>query len=286
MIENNKLGLVLEGGGMRGMFTCGVIDVLMEHGIKFDGAVGVSAGACFGVNIKSKQIGRAVRYQLSMVGNKRYMSLRSLLLTGNLVNAEYAYHIVPRDIDRFDIETFQQHPMEFIVVCTDVHTGQPVYHPLEPIDYDELEWIRASASLPLVAQPVCVDGLELLDGGLSDSIPLKYMQERGYARNVVVLTQPLGYRKPAARNLWAMRWSTRHYPVVLDCLRRRPEVYNAQLDYALAEGKKGNTLIIAPHEKLDIGRLEMNPAKILAVYHEGRRCCEEMLGAFPLSPFN
>lgn len=272
-----KTGLVMEGGGMRGMYTCGVLDYLMEQGISFDGAAGVSAGACFGVNIKSGQRGRAIRYQLSMVGNKRYMSLRSLLFTGNLVNAEYAYHVVPTEIDIFDVEAAERNPMEFVVVCTDVLTGQPVYHPLERVDYDELEWVRASASLPLVARPVHVDGHILLDGGLSDSIPLRYMQDRGYERNVVILTQPLGYRKPAARHLWAMRWSTRHYPVVLECLRRRPEVYNAQLDYALAEAAQGNTLIIAPSQKLDIGRLEMKADKIQQIYDEGRKVCQQMM---------
>lgn len=272
-----KTGLVMEGGGMRGMYTCGVLDYLMEQGITFDGAAGVSAGACFGVNIKSGQRGRAIRYQLSMVGNKRYMSLRSLLQTGDLVNADYAYHVVPTQIDVFDVEAADRNPMEFIVVCTDVLTGQPVYHPLERVDYDELEWVRASASLPLVARPVHVDGHILLDGGLSDSIPLRYMQDRGYERNVVILTQPLGYRKPAARHLWAMRWSTRHYPVVLECLRRRPEVYNAQLDYALAEAAQGNTLIIAPSQKLDIGRLEMKADKIQQIYDEGRKVCQQMM---------
>ena len=277
MENNQRNGLVLEGGGMRGMFTCGVIDALMEAGISFEGAVGVSAGACFGVNIKSGQVGRAIRYQKAMCGNRRYMSLHSLLTTGNLVNAEFAYHVVPLEIDIFDTAAFAANPMEFVVVCTDVYTGQPVYHPLEPIDYDELEWIRASASLPLVAQPVEVDGRTLLDGGLSDSIPLKYMQARGYARNVVILTQPLGYRKHAARHLWAMRWSCRHYPVVLDCLRRRPDVYNAQLDYALAEAAAGTTLIIAPHQKLDIGRLELKADKIQMIYDQGRQVCKEML---------
>lgn len=277
--SSSRLGLVLEGGGMRGMFTCGVIDVLMDEGIRFDGAAGVSAGSCFGVNIKSGQVRRALRYQLKMVGNKRYMSLRSLLTTGNLVNAEYAYHIVPTQIDVFDVEAAASNPMEFIVVCTDVNTGQPVYHPLERVDYDELEWIRASASLPLVAQPVAVDGHLLLDGGLSDSIPLQYMQQRGYQRNVVVLTQPLGYRKPAARHLWTMRWSTRHYPAVLDCLRRRPDAYNCQLDYTFQQQALGNTLVITPSRSLDIGRLELKADKIRAVYEEGRRACQAMLPA-------
>lgn len=265
-----KNALVLEGGGMRGMFTAGVIDVLMENNISFQGAIGVSAGACFGVNIKSGQKGRAIRYQRAMCGNKQYMSIRSLLFTGNLVNADYAYHVVPTKIDVFDVEASAANPMEFIVVCTDVHTGQPVYHPLERVDYDELEWIRASASLPLVAQPVPVDGHLLLDGGLSDSIPLKFMQDRGYERNVVVLTQPMGYRKPPARHLWAMRWPTRKYPAVLDCLRRRPDVYNAQLDYCLQQAQEGQAFIIAPDEPLNIGRLQLEHEPLDRVYNQGR----------------
>lgn len=271
--------LILEGGGMRGMFTAGVIDVLMEQGLTFQGAVGVSAGACFGVNIKSGQIGRAIRYQLAMVGNKEYMGITSLLKTGNLVNADYAYHVVPTQIDIFDTKAFAAHPMEFIVVCTDVHTGQPVYHRLEDIDYDELEWIRASASLPLVAQPVAVDGQLLLDGGLSDSIPLKFMQTRGYTRNVVVLTQPLGYRKPQARNLWVMRWPTRHYPKVLECLRHRPDAYNAQLDYALSEAEHGRAFLIAPPTTLEIGRLELKADKIKHIYSLGRQAALERIEA-------
>lgn len=270
LLNMAKSSLVLEGGGMRGMFTCGVIDVLMEHGIKFDGAVGVSAGACFGVNIKSGQIGRAIRYQKKMCGNKRYLSKRSLLFTGNLINAEYAYHVVPTEIDIFDVEAAAANPMEFIIVCTDVNTGQPVYHPLQRVDYTELEWIRASASLPLVAQPVSIDGQLLLDGGLSDSIPLRYMQDRGYERNIVVLTQPMGYRKPASKHLWAMRWSTRKYPEVLECLRRRPEVYNAQLDYCIQEAQAGRALIIAPDEPLKIGRLQLEVEPLERVYNMGR----------------
>lgn len=275
--STSRIGLVLEGGGMRGMFTCGVLDYLMEQGLSFDGAAGVSAGACFGVNIKSGQRGRALRYQLAMVGNKEYMSVRSLLRTGNLVNADYAYHVVPTKIDVFDVEAADRSPMEFIVVCTDVLTGKPVYHPLERVDYDELEWIRASASLPLVAQPVPVDGYLLLDGGLSDSIPLQYMQQRGYQRNVVILTQPLGYRKPAARHLWAFKWATRRYPAVMECLRQRPEVYNRQLDYCLSEAAQGRCLLIAPSVPLKIGRLELKADSIRTVYDEGRKVAEQML---------
>lgn len=277
MKETQKKGLVLEGGGLRGMFTCGVLDVMMDNGIAFDGAVGVSAGAAFGVNMKSGQRGRALRYNLQMAGDKRYMSLRSLLLTGNLFNAEFCYHTVPCEIDIFDVEAFARHPMEFVAVCTNVITGEPVYHVLDHIDYDALEWIRASASLPLVAQPVHVGGQVLLDGGLTDSIPLRFMQRRGYERTVTVLTQPIGYRKTLSKHLWVMKLATRRYPKVYECLLKRPDMYNAELDYVMHETAQGRTLVIAPTEKLDVGRVEMKREKLQKVYDEGCRVCEAML---------
>ncbi len=277
MKDTQKNGLVLEGGGLRGMFTCGVIDVLMDAGITFDGAVGVSAGAAFGVNIKSGQPGRGIRYNLQMAGDKRYMSLRSLIMTGNLFNAEFCYHTVPCEIDIFDTESFARNPMEFVAVCTDVHTGEPVYHVIDHIDYDELEWIRASASLPLVAQPVHVGGHVLLDGGLVDSIPLRFMQQHGYARNLTVLTQPLGYRKTLSKSMGIMKLATRSYPKVYELLKKRPDMYNAQLDYVISEAAAGRTLLIAPSAKLDVGRLEMKREKLQKVYDEGREVCQRML---------
>ena len=277
MKETSKTGLVLEGGGLRGMFTCGVIDVMMDNGITFDGAVGVSAGAAFGVNMKSGQRGRALRYNLQMAGDKRYMSLRSLIFTGNLFNAEFCYHTVPCEIDIFDGEAFARNPMEFILVCTDILKGEPVYHVMDHVDYDELEWIRASASLPLVAQPVHVGGYILLDGGLTDSIPLKFMQERGYERIVTILTQPLGYRKMPTKHLGLMKFATRNYPKVHECLLKRPDMYNGQLDYVMNEAAQGRTLLIAPTEKLDVGRVEMNVKSCRRFMTKGvrsvRRCC-------------
>lgn len=277
MKDSQKIGLVLEGGGLRGMFTCGVIDVMMDHGITFDGAVGVSAGAAFGVNIKSGQKGRGIRYNLQMAGDKRYMSLRSLITTGNLFNAEFCYHTVPCEIDIFDTEAFAKNPMEFIAVCTDIRTGEPVYHVMDHIDYDELEWIRASASLPLVAQPVHVGGYVLLDGGLVDSIPLKFMQQHGYERNITVLTQPLGYRKTLSKHMGIMKFATRNYPKVYELLQKRPDMYNAELDYVQSEAAQGRTLLIAPSAKLDVGRVEMKRDKLQKVYDEGRRVCERMM---------
>lgn len=272
-----KKGLVLEGGAMRGLFTAGVIDVMMEEGITFDGIVGVSAGSSFGCNYKSHQPGRVLRYNLRFHDDPRYMGLRSLLRTGDLVGAEFAYHTLPLELDIFDCETFERDPMEFHLVCTDVTTGEPVYYRMERVDYDSLEWLRASASMPIATRPVRVaDGRLMLDGGISDSIPLKYFQDEGYERNVVVLTQPRDYRKKPARK-WVFRLFMRRWPAIVEAMGRRHEMYNAQLDYVGSQAEEGNTFVIPPAEPLPIGRIEMNPEKIKLVYRMGREACRSAL---------
>ena len=194
-------GLVLEGGAMRGLFTAGVMDVMLEHGITYDGMIGVSAGAAFGCNYKSKQIGRVLRYNTKYCKDPRYCSVLSLLLTGNLYGAKFCYHTIPEKLDLFDNETFEKNPMEFHVVATDIEKGNAVYEKFDVCDNRCLEWIRASASLPLVSKIVKTDGYKLLDGGLSDSIPVKYFQSISYDKNVVVLTQPEGYVKEINKQL-------------------------------------------------------------------------------------
>ena len=262
---------------MRGLFTAGVIDVMMENGIEFDGLVGVSAGSSFGCNYKSRQPGRVLRYNLRFGKDPRYMGLHSLLTTGDLVGAEFAYHTLPLELDIFDIATFEENPMEFHLVCTDVQTGKPVYYRMDKVDYDSLEWLRASASMPIVTRPVRVsDGSLLLDGGISDSIPLAYFQREGYARNVVVLTQPLDYRKKPAKK-WLFRLFMRRYPAIVEAMGRRHEMYNAQLDYVHEQEVAGNTFVIAPSAPLPIGRVEMNPEKMRAVYAIGRETCTRLL---------
>lgn len=262
---------------MRGLFTAGVIDVMMEEGISFDGIVGVSAGSSFGCNYKSHQPGRVLRYNLRFHNDPRYMGLRSLLSTGNLVGAEFAYHTLPLELDVFDSERFEADPTEFHVVCTDVATGEPVYYRMDSVDYDSLEWLRASASMPIVTRPVRVgDGRLLLDGGISDSIPLRYFQEQGFGRNVVVLTQPRDYRKKPAKE-WVFRLFMRRYPAIVKAMGRRHEMYNAQLDYVGSQAESGNTLVIAPKVPLPIGRIEMDPEKMKRVYSMGRDACRELL---------
>ena len=277
-MERIKTGLVLEGGGMRGLFTMGIVDLMLEKGIKVDGIVGVSAGACFGCNYKSHQPGRALRYNIAMKDEPRYMGLRTLLRTKNLLDPEFAYHTVPMEIDVFDRETFKADPTEFHVVCTDIVTGETVYKQLKEIDYEALEWIRASSSMPLVSTPVELDGKLLLDGGMTDSIPLRYAQSIGFSKNIVILTQPKDYWKKPSKLPILFRWFMGKYPKVAEVMARRHLMYNAQKDFVREEEAKGNALLIYPDEPLHISRTCQNEKDMRRVYALGRKKGEELLG--------
>ena len=265
-----KKGLVLEGGAMRGMFTSGILDVMMEAGIEPDGLIGVSAGAAFGCNYKSRQPGRALRYNKRFARDKRYCSWQSWLKTGNLYNAEFGYHIIPAQYDFFDEEAYNSNPMAFYAVCTDVVTGKPVYKKLDqatPLTYD---WIRASASMPLVSKVVELEGYKVLDGGVADSIPLAYFESIGYERNVVILTQPEGYIKEHNPLMPLMRIALRKYPHMIEAMDKRHIMYNQQLEYVRQAEQEGRCLVIRPDEKLHIGRISHNPEEMQQVYDIGR----------------
>lgn len=266
-----KKGLIMEGGAMRGMFTAGVIDVMMEQGIEPEGAIGVSAGAAFGCNYKSRQIGRVIRYNTRFCADKRYGGFRVLLKTGNFYSKEFCYEEVPNKYDLFDYETYRQNPMEFYVVCTDVDTGKAEYHKYEGREDHGLEWIRASASMPLVSQMVKIDGKSYLDGALADSIPVKYFESLGYDRNIVILTQPLGFRKKKDSLLPVMKLLYRNYPELVKAMVTRDQQYNASLDYIRRRELAGDLLVIRPPEKLPIERTEKDPEKLRQVYEIGRR---------------
>ena len=270
-----KKGLVLEGGAMRGLFSAGITDVMMEAGIVPDGLIGVSAGAAFGCNYKSRQPGRAIRYNMRFAKDPRYSGMRSLLRTGDYFNAEFGYHIVPYEYDLFDIKTFEQNPLVFIVVCTDVETGQAVYHQIDHVDFDELEWLRASASMPLASKVVEVGGRKLLDGGVSDSIPLEYFESIGYDRNVVILTQPDGYQKEHNRLMPLMRIGLRKYPDMIEALDKRHIMYNKELAYVREAEREGRCLVIRPEEKIPIGHISHDPDNMRQVYEIGRTTGEK-----------
>lgn len=272
-----KTGLVLEGGAMRGLFTAGVIDVLMENNIKFNGAIGVSAGAAFGCNYKSGQIGRVIRYSKRFANNKKYASLWSLLTTGDYFGAEYAYHFIPNKLDIVDFETFRNNPMEFWAVATNVGSGKAVYRQLNTLDYEELEFVRASASMPLVSNIVKLNGQRLLDGGVADSIPLAFFQKQGYQRNVVVLTQPKGYRKQPNKLMPLMHLQLHRHQKMLKALAERHIMYNKEVDLVLQEERKGNVFVLQPQIKLTIGHTSHNPKKMQETYEHGRKVATEEL---------
>lgn len=265
-----KYGLVMEGGAMRGLFTAGVIDVLMENEITFDGAVGVSAGAAFGCNYKSNQPRRVIRYNTRFCHDKRFCSVSSLVKTGDMFGADFCYHEIPNKLDIFDYKTFNESPMEFYVVCTDVTTGKPVYRRCRVADDNELEWIRASASMPLASRIVEVGGMKLLDGGISDSIPLKFMEKTGYEKNVVILTQPRNYVKKKNNIMPLMKIAMRKYPQLINAMKNRHIMYNDELKYIRSSEQQGKAYVIAPDEKLPVGHIEHNQDILLEVYRIGR----------------
>ena len=272
-----KKGLVMEGGAMRGLFTSGILDVLLVEGITFDGAIGVSAGAAFGCNFKSGQRGRALRYNKEYCKDKRYCSLHSLITTGDLYGAEFCYKKLPKELDIFDNDAYENNPMEFYVVCTDVVTGHPVYKKCDSFRGNNLEWIRASASLPLVSRVVEIDGYKLLDGGISDAIPLKHFESLGYEKNLVILTQPEGYVKKKTGMTPVFRMALKNYPKLQSAMERRHIMYNDALSYVDSQEKKGVALVLRPKEALPVKRTSKNPELLQETYDLGRALAKEKL---------
>ena len=271
-----KTALIMEGGAMRGMFTCGVMDVLMENGITFDGAAGISAGACFGCNFKSGQIGRPIRYNKEYCRDPRYCSFRSLILTGDLYNADFCYRELPEVLDPFDREAFAKNPMAFYVGATDVETGECVFHRCTDGGEKDMRWFQASASMPVVSRPVRIGSRSYLDGGIADAVPFRYMEQQGYDRNVIVLTQPRGYRKKP-ENIPGMKMFLRRYPKIREAMARRHEMYNGQME-ALDRIEDGHSaVVIRPPESLGIGHTEKNPEELERVYRIGRLEAEKRL---------
>lgn len=275
----SKTGLVLEGGGMRGLFTAGILDVLMENNVTFDGVVGVSAGATFGCNFISHQIGRTLRYNMSQRKNPKYMGIRSLIKTGDYVGGEYAYHVLPTKLDVFDFEAFEKNPTEFHVVTTNVRTGEAIYHRIDKVDYTGMEWIRASASMPIISRPVAIGDYEMLDGGIADSIPLRYFESEGFKRNIVILTQPKGFKKKLTKLMPVFKATMRKYPAIIEGMSKRHLMYNRELDYITQQQMAGKCLVICPSDTLPIGRTSLNAKKMQHVYDMGRKAGEDNLEA-------
>ena len=272
------VGMVLEGGGMRGLYTAGVLDVLMREKITVDLCVGVSAGAVFGCNYKSGQIGRALRYNCRYGRDPRYASLRSLLFTGDYFGAEFCYKTLPEELDVFDLESYRQNPMKFYVTATDVDTGRPVYFSCPNGNGQDLLYMRASASLPFVSSIVRDEnGRGYLDGGISDSIPIKFAQKMGCEKTVIILTRPEDYRKGEDKSLPLLRLLYRRYPALIRASALRPARYNRTLDYIRALEEKGEVFVIRPSRDVGISRTEKAPEKLTAAHALGMRDAEALL---------
>ncbi len=264
-----KTSIIFEGGGMRGAFTCGVIDYLIEQDIRFDAVYGVSAGAIHACSYLTHQKGRAYMCSTEFAGEKRFASLESYRRTGNYFNVNFMYHEIPEQIYPLDHEAFLKSGMKFKVVVTDCVTGEAAYPEVRDLMAD-MDYIRASGTLPVLSKMVPIDGRCYLDGGIADSIPLRQAERDGYERNVVVLTQPIGYeKKPELATMPFIRAKFRRYPKLVEALSVRHKVYNATLDEVYGAGETGRAFLIAPMGPLDIGRAEMDHDKLRKGYQEG-----------------
>ena len=263
-----KTGLVLEGGSVRGIFTAGVLDVFLEHGIAFDGVIGVSAGAIHGCSFLSGQHGRSIRYYMNYCNDPRFMGFSSLLKTGDLVGADFCYHEIPEKLDIYDNEAFLKNGVPFYAVCSNVETGQPEYLQMKDM-FEDIEILRASASMPYVSRMVQINGKKYLDGGSTDSIPVEAFRCMGYERNVVVLTRDIAYRKkPELRLLSKVMY--RKYPAFATAQAERYLGYNRTVDRILELEKEGSVFAIRPSTPPGIGRMEKDPQKVRALYDQGR----------------
>ncbi|MCD7817587.1 MAG: patatin family protein [Lachnospiraceae bacterium] len=264
-----KIGLVLEGGAMRGMYTAGILDVFMGENIRINGAIGVSAGALFGVNYLSGQKGRVIRYNKRFNSDKNYMGILPLLKEGNIINTKYAYHDVPYELDIFDDDTYKKaaEGIPFYAVVTDVETGKPNYVRIRSV-YRQMDVLRASASMPFVSKPVNIGGKKFLDGGISDSIPFQWLAQNGYDRLIVILTRDLSYRKkPMSPAL--IRTYYRKYPALREQLLNRHCVYNDAVEMLKEYETDGRAFVIRPSSPIKIDRMESDPSRLQEVYELG-----------------
>ena len=273
-----RVGLVLEGGAMRGMYTAGVLDVMMEHEIKVDGIIGVSAGALFGTNYFSKQKGRNIRYSKRFCRNLRYMSFWSLIFTGNLVNKNFAYYRVSKELDVFDDQMFVKNNTGYYAVATNVETGKAEYLEVKSC-FAQMEALRASSAMPLVSQLVEIDNKKYLDGGISDSIPIDKCMALGYDKIIVVLTRPLDYRKkPLSEKIVAkLRKRFSRYPKLVDTMIGRSKNYNDTIERIIKMEKGKEIFVIRPSQKINIKVIERNKNKLQEVYDLGVKDSQKII---------
>jgi predicted patatin/cPLA2 family phospholipase len=270
-----KTALVLEGGAMRGMYTAAVLDVLMDEGIEVDAIYATSAGVLFGVNYLSGQKGRAIRYNKRFSRDKRYMGLYSLVTSGNIINRDFAFYEVPFTLDVFDDEAYKKSKTKMVATVTNVQTGGVEYMEIGSV-LEQMEVLRAASAMPFVSHMVELDGQLYLDGGLSDSIPLKKCQEDGYERIVVVETRPEGYRKGKTNPIAAKVFYSK-YPNLVETINNRYKAYNVILQEIEELDAKGEIVLVRPTKDLKLGRIESNPDRLQEMYDLGIEDAKRLL---------
>jgi len=269
-------GLVLEGGAMRGMYTAGVLDVLLDNNIEIDGIIGVSAGALFGVNYFSKQKGRVIRYNKRFCKDIRYMSKLSFLLTGNVVNKNFAFYKVTKKLDKFDNGMFIKNNKDYYATVTNIETGKPEYIKIDnPIE--QLEVLRATSAMPLASKIIKIDNKKYLDGGISDSIPIDKCKKLGYDKIIVILTQPLDYRKKSLdkNKEKIIKKKFKKFPNLIETMKNRYNNYNETIEKIIDMEKKKELFVIRPSKKININLIERNKDKLQEVYDLGVNDCNK-----------
>lgn len=264
-----KVGLLLEGGAMRGLFTAGVIDTLMENNIIVDTVIGVSAGALFGMNYKSHQVGRVLRYNKKFCKNKNFTGFYSLLTTGNIMNKEFCFDKLVNELDPFDFETFKNSNINFYVAITNMNSGKAEYKKLDDLKkIDQMETLRASGSMPYVSKPVIINNDKYLDGAIADSIPIDKILEMDLDKIIVILTRSSTYRKKKGNKLIPKLYYKK-YPNFINAINSRYLKYNEELDKVHSLEKEGKVFVVRPSKVVDIKRTEKDPKKIQEMYDLG-----------------
>ena len=277
VILNEKSALILEGGGLRGVFTCGVLDNFMDRGIKFPFAIGVSAGACNGLSYMSGQRGRAKFSNIDLLDKYGYIGLKYLFTQRNIMDFKLLFDKFPNEIIPYDYPAYAANPNRFVMVTTSCITGKAVYHEEKHDKKRIMEIVTASSSMPYVSQIVDVDGIPMLDGGIADSIPVEFAMEHGFTNNIVVLTRNRGYRKKVSGPKLYNRLLYRKYPKLQEAIINRNRNYNRVMELVEKMEDEGKLTVIRPLKPLQVDRIEKNTAKLIDLYNEGYQIAQNLV---------
>lgn len=264
----SKIGLILEGGGMRGIYTAGVLDFLIDKNVEVDIVIGVSAGSCHACSYLSKQYKRAFNATVDYLDDKNYLSFNNLIKTGSIFGMDFMFNTIPNELNIYDYDTFNKSNTKFIAVSTNCETGKPEYFELTDLK-KEIIYIQASCSIPMFANIVEVDNYKLVDGGVSDSIPIQYALNQGYKKNIVVLTRDSTYLKSKNKFTSVIKRKYKKYPKLITAIENRHINYNKSLEIINNLSQSGDVLVIRPNSPVKVSQVEKNIDKLTALYEQG-----------------